>query len=143
MTTSCNDTSPQFSPEFAKERQKGAIEAFEAEFIKVGGWIGRQLLFLDAVSHLAAGTVDLLIEGLSGMEVGRQGGDEEAGVGAAGQDLGLGHQPAALVGFKLQGFGGTLCWHRFPFRNLVNSFGKSVLSDSENRCFPPLVKNAG
>ena len=69
-----------------------------------GGAIGEQveLLFLDAVFHLSAGTVDLLIEGLSGIVLGRQGGNDEARVGAAGQDLGLGdhaaHAGPALVG---------------------------------------------
>ena len=56
-----------------------------------------ELLFLDAVFHLPAGTVDLLIEGLSGIVTRRQGGDDEAGVGAAGQDLGFGDH-AALTG---------------------------------------------
>ena len=60
-----------------------------------GGAIGKQvqLLLLDAVSHPTAGTVGLLIEGLSGVVVDRQGGDHEAGVGATGQDLGFGHHP--------------------------------------------------
>ena len=221
-----------------------------------GGAIGEQveLLLLDAVFHLPAGTVDLLVEGLSRVGFSRQGGNDETGVGAAGQDLGLGdhtalagpallgavgevgeepnrllllveeglgfvylggdgvletgvsgqaeqivhlmlltpphqlfsgksgvgpqqdldlrpdppqagddaldllqsagigsdgtaveisHHAAAAVGFKLQGFGVTLCWHRFSFKDLVNSFGKSILTDSENRCFLPLVRNSG
>ena len=64
-----------------------------------GGAIGEQveLLLLDAVFHLTAGTVDLLIEGLSRVVFSRQGGDDEAGVGAAGQDLGFGDH-AALSG---------------------------------------------
>jgi len=68
-----------------------------------GGAIGEQveLLFLDAVFHLPAGTVDLLIEGLSGIVASRQGGDDEAGVGAAGQDLGFGDD-AALTGPALE-----------------------------------------
>ena len=32
------------------------------------------------------------------------------------------HHAAALVGLKLQEFGGTLCRHRFSFKNLVSSF---------------------
>ena len=46
---------------------------------------------------------------------------------------------AATVGFKLQGFGVTLCRHRVSFRDLVNSLSKSILTDSKNRCFLPLV----
>ena len=45
-----------------------------------------QLLLLDAVLHLTAGTADLLMEGLSGVVVGRQRSDHEAGIGTAGQD---------------------------------------------------------
>ena len=54
------------------------------------------------VFHLTAGTVSLLIEGLRGVVVGRQGGDHEAGIGATGQDLGFGHHPT-LSGPALQG----------------------------------------
>ena len=43
------------------------------------------------------------------------------------------------MGFKLQGFGGTLCWYRFPSKNLVKSCFQSILPDAENRCDLPLV----
>ena len=66
-----------------------------------------------------------------------------AGIGSDGTAVEISHHAAAAVGFKLQGFGVTLCWHRFSFKNLVNSFGKSILPDSENRCFLPLVRNSG
>ena len=66
-----------------------------------------------------------------------------AGIGSDGTTVECSHHAAAAVGFKLQGFGVTLCWHRFSFKNLVNSFGKSILPDSENRCFLPLARNAG
>ena len=52
-----------------------------------------QLLLLDAVFHLTAGTADLLIEGLSGVVPGRQQSDHEAGIGPAGQDLGFSQHP--------------------------------------------------
>ena len=66
-----------------------------------------------------------------------------AGIGSDGTAVESSHHAAAAVGFKLQGFGVTLCRHRFSFKNLFNSFGKSILPDSENRCFLPLVRNAG
>jgi len=105
-------------PGQAGRLQRSAAQAFhqhigerghqEAELIGAegvgGGAISKQveLLFLDAVFHLSASTVDLLIEGLSGIVASRQGGDDEAGVGAAGQDLGFGHH-AALAGPALLG----------------------------------------
>ena len=66
-----------------------------------------------------------------------------AGIGSDGAAVEISHHTAASVGFKLQGFGVTLCWHRFSLWILVNSFDKSMLPDSENRCFLPLVRNAG
>ena len=68
---------------------------------------------------------------------------QQAGIGSDGTAVEISHHAAAAVGFKLQGFGVTLCRHRFSFKDLVNSCGKSILPDSENRCFLPLVKNAG
>ena len=68
------------------------------------GAIGKQiqLLLLDAVFHLTAGTVSLLIEGLSGVVVGRQGGDHEAEIGSSVQHFGFGYHPT-LAGPALQG----------------------------------------
>ena len=66
-----------------------------------------------------------------------------AGIGSDGTAVEIGHNAATTVGFKLQGFGVTLCRHRFSLWNLVNSLAKSILPDSENRCFLPLVRNAG
>ena len=68
---------------------------------------------------------------------------QQAGIGSDGTAVEISHHAAPAVGFKLQGFGVTLCWHRFSLWNLVNSLDKSILPDSENRCFLPLVKNAG
>ena len=66
-----------------------------------------------------------------------------AGIGSDGTAVESSHHAPASVAFKLQQFGGTLCGHRFSFRNLVNFCFKSILPDSENRCFLPLVRNAG
>ena len=66
-----------------------------------------------------------------------------AGIGSDGAAVKISHHAAASVGFKLQGFGVTLCLHRFSLLNLVNSYDKSILPDSENRCLLPLVRNAG
>ena len=66
-----------------------------------------------------------------------------AGIGSDGAAVEISHHAAASVGFKLEGFGVTLCGHRFSFMNLVNSFRKSILPDSENRCFLPLVRKFG
>ena len=66
-----------------------------------------------------------------------------ASIGSDGAAVKISHHTAASKAFKLQGFGGTLCWHRFSFWNPVNSLDKSMLPDSENRCFLPLVRNAG
>jgi hypothetical protein len=68
---------------------------------------------------------------------------QQAGIGSDGTAVEIGHHAAATVGFKLQGFGVTLCWHRFSFMDLVNSWDKSILPDSENRCFLPLVRYSG
>ena len=68
---------------------------------------------------------------------------QSAGIGGDGTAVEISHHATAAVGFKLQGFGVTLCWHRFSFRDLFNSFHKSILPDSENRCFLPLVRNPG
>ena len=52
-----------------------------------------QLLLLNAVFHLTAGTADLRIGGLSGVVPGRQRSDHEAGIGPAGQGFGFGQHP--------------------------------------------------
>ena len=61
-----------------------------------------QLLLLDAVLHLTAGTADLLMEGLSGVVPGRQRGGHGAGIGTAGQDLGFGQHPL-VAGSTVEG----------------------------------------
>ena len=61
-----------------------------------------QLLLLDAVLHLTAGTADLLMEGLSGVVVGRQRSDHEAGTGTSGQQLGFGQHPP-VAGSTVEG----------------------------------------
>ena len=66
-----------------------------------------------------------------------------AGIGSDGTAVKISHHTAASEAFKLQWFGGTLCRHRFSFKNLVNSLHKSILPDSENRCDLPVVRNAG
>ena len=66
-----------------------------------------------------------------------------AGIGSDGTPVESGHHAAAFVAFKLQRFGGTRCRHRFSSNNLLNSLFKSILPDSENRCFLPVVRNAG
>ena len=55
----------------------------------------------------------------------------------------FGHQAAAAVALKLRRFTVTLCVHRFCGKNVVNLFYKNMLTDSENRCVLPLVRNAG
>ena len=47
------------------------------------------------------------------------------------------------MALKLQRFTVTLCAHRFCGKNLVNFFCNNRLTDSENRCDLPLVRNAG
>ena len=49
-----------------------------------------------------------------------------AGIGSDGTAVETSHHAAASVGFKLQGFGVTLCRHRLSFKDLVNSFDKSI-----------------
>ena len=61
-----------------------------------------QLLLLDAVFHLTAGTADLLIGGLSGVVPGRQRGGHEAGIGTSGQQLDFGHHPP-VAGSTVEG----------------------------------------
>ena len=61
-----------------------------------------QLLLLDAVLHLTAGTADLLMEGLSGVVPGRQRSDHEAGTGTSGQQLGFGQHPP-VAGSTVEG----------------------------------------
>ena len=68
---------------------------------------------------------------------------QQARIGSDGTSVESSHHATAAMGFKLQGFGVTLCGHRFSFRDLVNSFLKSILPDSENRCSLPLVRNPG
>lgn len=51
------------------------------------------MLLLDGVLAVALGTVDALVDGPCGDRFG-QGGDDEAGVGPAGQVLGLGDDAA-------------------------------------------------
>ena len=56
----------------------------------------------------------------------------------------LRHQAAAgTMALKLQRFTVTSCAHRFSSKNLVNFFFKTTLTDSENRCVLPLVRNSG
>ena len=64
-------------------------------------------------------------------------------IGSDGTAVEISHHAPPPVAFKLQGFGGTLCRHRFSSKNLVNSFSRSMLPDSENRCDLPLVRNPG
>ena len=55
----------------------------------------------------------------------------------------LRHQAAAAVSLKIQRFAVTICAHRFRSKNLVNLFFKNMLTDSENRCVLPVVRNPG
>ena len=43
---------------------------------------------------------------------------------------------------KPQRFTVTQCAHRFCSKNVVNFYFKNTLTDSENRCILPLVRNA-
>lgn len=59
-----------------------------------------QLVLLDAVFHVAPGTIKIFVEGAGWPLVLSQIGDDEPGVGLAYQCLGLGHDPAfARPGF--------------------------------------------
>ena len=57
----------------------------------------------------------------------------------------LRHQAAAAgtMALKRQRFTVTLCVHRICCKNLINLFFKNMLTDSENRCVHPLVRNPG
>ena len=50
----------------------------------------------------------------------------QAGTGSDGTAVEISHHAAVAAGFNLQGFGGTLCRNRFSFKDLVNSFHKSI-----------------
>src|ERR1700730_12835701 len=60
------------------------------------GAVGKQveLALFDAVLHVTAGAVELLVEMPALMLIARQRGDDEAGVGLAAGPLGLCHDPA-------------------------------------------------